>query len=222
MVPQFELDTFVDIDDKEKACEWFKSFEFTSKTTMAQTRGYKIKGEKVLFREQRHCIHSREVKKKQGKNIVTKRPHSPRARDTCYTAAIHLRLESRRLFLTHPLEINLKYTHNHVINLADSLSFRHVKEEVRKELLNLFNDGHSPSSVLYVYQDDLHLRAKDEQELIELLADQSINPDYDYTANLFQEYRTAMLGKRNGESMFKQLEEVVRNNNDSGLGKAVL
>ena len=73
--------------------------------------------------------------------------------------------------LTHPLEINLKYTHNYVINLADSLSFWHVKEELREELLKLFNDGHSPSSALYVYQDDLHLRAKDKQELIELLAD---------------------------------------------------
>ena len=75
--------------------------------------------------------------------------------------------------------------HNHVINLADSLSFQHVKEEVQEELQKLFNDGHSPSSALYVYQDDLHLRAKDEQELIKLLADQSINPDYSYTANLF-------------------------------------
>jgi len=61
---------------------------------MAQTRGYKIKGEKVLFREKRHCIHSHEVKKKQGKITMTKHPHSPHARDTCCTVIIHLRLEN--------------------------------------------------------------------------------------------------------------------------------
>jgi hypothetical protein len=120
------------------------------------------------------------------------------------------------------LEINLKYTHNHVINSADSLSFRRVGGEVREEFLKLFKDGHSPSSALYVYQDNLHLKAKGEQELIELLADRSINPDYGYIANLFREYREAVLGSRNGESMFKRLEEVVKNYNYSGLGKAVL
>ncbi len=93
--------------------------------------------------------------------------------------------------------------HNHVINSAESLSFRHVNEEVREELLNLFKDGHSSALALYVYQDELHLRANDEQELIELLADRSINPDYDYTTKLFQEYRKATLRSRNGESMFE-------------------
>ncbi|CAB4433428.1 unnamed protein product [Rhizophagus irregularis] len=68
--------------------------------------------------------------------------------------------------------------HNHVINCAEALSFQCVKEEVREELLNYFKDGHSPSSALYAYQDELHLKATDEQELIELLADRSVNPDY--------------------------------------------
>ncbi|GES92231.1 hypothetical protein GLOIN_2v1883854 [Rhizophagus clarus] len=221
-VPQFELDIFVDVDNQEGACEWFKEYESKSKTTMPQTRGYDIKGDRVLFREQRHCIHSHEVKKKQGKNAVTKRPQSLRARDTCCTAAIHLRLNRQRLSHTHPLEINLKYTHNHVINSAESLSFRRVKEEVREELLELFKDGHSPSSALYVYQDKLHLEASDEQELIELLADRSVNPDYDYVAKLFQEYREAVLGSRNGKSMFSRLEEVIKDYNDSGLGNAIL
>ncbi|GES99148.1 hypothetical protein GLOIN_2v1883854 [Rhizophagus clarus] len=93
------------------------------------------------------------------------------------TAVIHLRLEYQRLSHTHLLEINLKYTH---INSAESLNFRQVKEEVREELLELFKDGHSSSSALYVYQDKLHLEASDEQELIKLLADRSVNPDYDY------------------------------------------
>ncbi|RIB19615.1 hypothetical protein C2G38_2181335 [Gigaspora rosea] len=42
---------------------------------MPNTRGYTINGHRVLFRKKRHCIHSHEVKKKQG-NVQTKRPQS--------------------------------------------------------------------------------------------------------------------------------------------------
>lgn len=100
----------------------------------------------MLFRELRHCIHSHRVKKKQGNQILAKRPQSSRARDINCTASIHLRLERRKLVNSHPLEINIKFTHNHVINSAESLSFRHVKDEVRENFIELFKDGHSPSS----------------------------------------------------------------------------
>ncbi|GBC05739.1 hypothetical protein RclHR1_00640027 [Rhizophagus clarus] len=147
-VPQFELDVFVDVDNQEKVCEWFKEYESWSKTIMP--RGYGIKGDRVLFREQCHCIH------KQGKNVVTKRPQSLQARDIC----------------------NSSYTFT--VRIPTTFTYTSVKEEVREELLELFKDGHSSSSALYVYQDKLHLEASDEQELIKLLADRSVNPDYDY------------------------------------------
>ena len=70
-IPQFELDTFVDINDKEKAQEWFKVFESHTKTMMSQFKGYEVKGNQVLFREKCHCIHSNKVKEKQG-NCETK------------------------------------------------------------------------------------------------------------------------------------------------------
>ncbi len=215
------MDAFVNVDSKEVASEWIAKFQCHSKTMMSQTRGYDIKGNRVLFREKRHCLHSHEVKKKQGKNVITKHLQSLRARDIGCNASIHLRLIRNRLPLTHPLEVNISYTHNHIINSAESLSFRNVNEKVREELLSLFKDGHSPSSALYVYQDNLHLKANDEQELIEFLADRSVNPDYNYTANLFREYRKAVLGNRNGGLMFERLAEVVKDYNDSGQGKAV-
>jgi len=52
--------------------------------------------------------------------------------------------------------------HNHVINSAKALSFRHVKEEVCKKLVNLFKDEHLPSSVLHIYEDTLHLNTTNE------------------------------------------------------------
>ncbi|CAB4480661.1 unnamed protein product [Rhizophagus irregularis] len=193
-VPQFELDIFVDINDKEKACEWFKSFESRSKTMMPETKRYETKGKHVLFREMRHCLHSDKVKKKQGSR-ETKRPQSSRARNIGCTATIHLRLESWRI------ELN---------------------KEVREKYLELFKDGHSPASAMYVHEDELHLSTTNDQELIEVLADRAKNPDYDYIAKLFQKYRDNELGGCNGGSMFQRLTEIVNDFNNSGRGKAIL
>ncbi|PKB99211.1 hypothetical protein RhiirA5_462455 [Rhizophagus irregularis] len=220
-IPQFELDAFVDINDKEKAQEWFLAFESHTKTTMPQSKGYRVKGNQVLFRENRHCIHSNKVKEKQG-NRETKLPQSSRARNTGCTAGIHLRLERWRLETNYPFKINIRFTHNHMINSAESLSFRRVNSEVRKNILELFKDGHSPASAKYSYEDGLHLSAENDQELVELLADRSKNPDYGYVVRLFQEYRENTLGSPNGKKMFERLGEVVENYNLLGNGKAVL
>lgn len=216
------MDAYVNVNDKEKASEWFAAFESHSKTTMAQTKGYGVKGKHVLFREKRHCIHSNEVKKKQGDH-ETKRSQSSRARNTNCTATIHIRLEKWRIeSLSHPLEINIKFTHNHIINSAEALSFQRVKEEVREKYLELFRNGHSPASALFAYEDELHLSAINEQELVELLADRSSNPDYDYVLKLFQQNRETVLGARNGKLMFERLAEIVNEYNASGQGRAAM
>ncbi|CAG8637735.1 3382_t:CDS:2, partial [Gigaspora margarita] len=120
---------FVNVDSKEMAQKWFKAFESHLKTTMPQTKGYIVKGIRVLFREKRHCAHSSEVKKK--KAIVKPKIHN------------------------HPLEINIKFIHNHIIDSEELLSFRH----------------------------ELHLHATNDSELLELLADRSTNPDYNYVSS---------------------------------------
>jgi len=124
--------------------------------------------------------------------------------------------------LSHPLEINIKFTHNHVIHSAEALSFRRVKEGVREKYLELFKDGHSPASALHAYEDDLHINATNEQELVELLADRSSNPDYDYVLKLFQQNHENVLSARNGKLMFERLAEIVNEYNALGRGKAAM
>ncbi len=82
----------MNIDNKEEACKWFMEFQSSSKTTMPESRKYKITGNRVLFREMRHYIHSSEVKKKQGQHEI-KCPQSSRTRNIGCTATVHLRLE---------------------------------------------------------------------------------------------------------------------------------
>ncbi|CAB5377419.1 unnamed protein product [Rhizophagus irregularis] len=180
---------------------------------MPETKHYEIKGKYVLFRETRHCIHSDTVKKKQGSREV-KRQNSLRLRNTSCKATIHLRLESWRVELSHPLEVNIKFTHNHVINLAESLSFCRVNEKVREKFLQLFKDGYLPASAMYVHEDELYLSSTDEQDLLVLLADRANNPDYDYIAKLFQKYRETSLGDRRGKAILQEY--------DSCTGKALI
>lgn len=75
---------------------------------------------------------------------------------------------------------------------------------------------------MYVHEDNLHLDATDEQDLLEILADRAKNPGYDYVAKLFQQYRDNLLGSRNGKPMFERLAVVVEDYNKSGQGKASL
>ncbi len=175
----------------------------------------------MLFRKKCHCIHSNEVKKKQV-SCETKHLHSSRARNTNCTASIHLWLENWRIeSLSHPFEINIKFTHNHIINSAEALSFQHVKKEVRDKYLELFKDGHSPASALFAYEDKLHLSAN-AQELMELLANRSSNSDYNYVLKLFQQNCETVLGAHNGKLMFEWLAEVVNEYNALGQEKAAM
>ncbi|UZO02099.1 uncharacterized protein OCT59_020595 [Rhizophagus irregularis] len=92
------------------------------------------------------------------------------------------RLENWRLELhIHPLKSTLSCINHR--DSSESLSFQHVKEEVHERFLELFRDGYSPVSAIYTYKDGLHITESD-QELLEILADRAINPDYGYVIRL--------------------------------------
>ncbi|CAG8853288.1 43926_t:CDS:2, partial [Gigaspora margarita] len=172
-------DLFVNIGSIEGAQQWLVNFEEVSKTTMPQTRCYQIQGKKVIFRQLRHCIHSDIVRQKQG-NPSLKISNSLHIRNTDCNATIHLRLERWHLQTNYSLEINIKFIHNHVINSAKALSFRHVKNEVCDKYIELFENKYLLASALYTYEDSLHLLSNNEQELMQLLADRhALLQEYD-------------------------------------------
>ena len=148
-IDQFKIDVFVNVATAESAEIWFSAFEKHSKMTLPQTKGYEIKGKRVIFRQLWHCIHSQKVRKKQG-DFKVKLKQLIRNRNTGCSATLHLRLERRNISTSHPLEVNLAFTHNHFINSAELLSFRHIREETRKKFIQMFYDGHSAPSFGFI------------------------------------------------------------------------
>ncbi|CAG8786664.1 21248_t:CDS:2, partial [Dentiscutata erythropus] len=65
IIHQFELNLFINANNVDRARQWFFEFKELSKTTMPETKGFQIKGSKVIFQELQHCIHS----EKQEHNI---------------------------------------------------------------------------------------------------------------------------------------------------------
>jgi len=86
----------------------------------------------------------------------------------------------------------------------------------------MFYDGHSLASALYTHEYELYLSASSSKELIEILADYSVNSDYTYVIHLFNHYRNSQLGKRNEASMFQHFTEEVSNYNASGCDQVIL
>ncbi|RIB21214.1 hypothetical protein C2G38_2177236 [Gigaspora rosea] len=164
--------------------------EEQSKSTMPQSKGYEIKGDSEL-----------------------KHPESARNRNTGCLATLHLRLERWRLSTSHPLEVNVCFKHNHIVNSAELLSFRCVNEKIRDKFIQMFCNGHSSASALYNHEDELHVSASSNENLIETLADRAVNPDYTYVLHLYEQYRNSQLGGPNGVSMFQRLSEEVLNYN---------
>jgi hypothetical protein len=215
------VDLYVNINTKEGALKWLNEFQEVSKTTMRLTRTFPVKGDKVIFRESRHCIHSHIVKQKNKKREI-KNPDSQRNRDTNCMATLNFRLKKCNLTNSHPLEINLHFTHNHLPNSAASLSFRPVSIETQEQYIDLFSIGYTPATARHIYEDKLHLSASDDVELSHLLADRAKNPDGGFLRHLYYQFRATQLGDKNGKGMFDRLQDMVIQYNNSNSGKAVL
>ena len=69
------------------------------------------------------------------------------------------------------VEVDIKNTHYHPINVADALRFRPIAEDTKAKYYDLFKQGHSPSSAHLEYETNLTLLDNPH-----LLADRNMNP----------------------------------------------
>ena len=118
------------------------------------------------------------------------------------------------------MEVDLKHTHNHLVNVADALRLRPIAEDTENKYYELFKQGHSPSSAHLEYETNLMLLDNPQ-----LLADRNINPKISDVYNLFYKWRKTNLGERTGKQLFTDLEQRIHAYDDlhkDNGGKAVV
>ena len=108
------------------------------------------------------------------------------------------------------MDVILKHTHNHLVDVADALRFRPVSKSTKDKYYDLFRQGHSPSSAHLEYE--THLTYMDNPKL---LADRNVNPKISDVYNLFNKWRKSNLGVRTGKQLFIELERRVNAYNDA-------
>jgi hypothetical protein len=118
-------------------------------------------------------------------------------------------LAPNRMYNGYLVEVDVKHTHNHLVNVADALRFRPITEDTKTKYFDLFKQGHSPSSAHLEYETNLMFLDNPH-----LIADRNVNPKVSDVYNLFNKWRKTNLGERTGKQLFTDLEKRIHAYND--------
>ncbi|CAH0564292.1 unnamed protein product [Brassicogethes aeneus] len=110
--------------------------------------------------------------------------------------------EKFKLLHEAPCEITLVVTHNHTTGTADSLRFRKVGDNVREELLNLYQNGHTAGTALEMIKCNIQLACDD---YITALADRNKCPSYKYCYDLYMKEFKKKYGPMKFDTEAKEL-----------------
>ena len=225
---QFKAKIRVNVSEKENIDKFFQDFGSKSGTSYNKFKGDVLgKGKQVIIGGSRKCEHNvRRQKLKDGlphsgpgrqpgaelqpgKNTIcpanltfslsAAKQNAPKNR------SLQRRNEHERR-TKYPLELTLDFTHNHSINSANALRFRPVSEETKKRFIELFEEEHSPSSAFAQYKKNV-LHGKNSLEIITLMTDRSIVPDYFWVFHCHKKYMNETRGPQYGPEAYKIAEE---------------
>lgn len=111
----------------------------------------------------------------------------------------------------YPTEIFLKYTHNHLILVADALRHRTPSDEIVEKFKKLFSRGHSPSSALNIYKSEL--QEEHDDEYYKIVADGSKCPTRRWCYELYYKIFNKQYGVPSGSEMIASLKLFVEQYN---------
>ena len=109
------------------------------------------------------------------------------------------------------LAVSLNYDHTHAVESTNSWNFLEVEETARLRLLQLFDEGLTPSKAKRVLEDEL--RAKYGEDWLEMSSKRSINPDTNFVFNLHTQYWKDKFGTINGPDSFQKAKDFISNYN---------
>ena len=111
-----------------------------------------------------------------------------------------------------PLEIVLKYNHNHCIESASALRFHNVSEETKKKFIELFKNDHSAASAYQDYKN--HLIREHGNHFVKISAYSAIMPDYKWVFSFHSIFIKEQFGKINSPEAYEEAVAKVKEYND--------
>ena len=226
----FTLRVWTNCPSQSVAIKWIEEFQKISKTAYRVTRGSQTSGRRIIFKTIRHCQHQQKQmtplqlsNQQQLKKKKLGREKSTRDKKTMCPSTLVARIYQPGSSQTsshpkHPCLIDIHYNHNHQINSGHALSFRPVSDDVKQEYIHLFEAGHSSATARHEYTSQLQLK-HDTQSIEQVLADRAANPNCQDIQRLFREWRDKYIGPENGEVMFDQLSQEVRQYTEAHAGE---
>lgn len=179
----------VNITTRDQFEYWMSCLEDKSKTqfTVGWTWNKSINSNDYVYQKVFKCTHN--VKRgKLGRLKHTKCPSELKVR---VSAQSPVEVDS------YPCAITILWHHNHPIDAADVLRRHRVSEEVDRKLIELYRNGHSPSTALKCIKLDLEENVEDGDMLEHILANRALCPDVYHCHYVFQKLFKKEYGNAN-------------------------
>ncbi|XP_050501390.1 uncharacterized protein LOC126885128 [Diabrotica virgifera virgifera] len=193
----------VNISSKEDAQKWLQEFSENTKTTYRVRNSFADNTAKIVFKKEYRCIHNTRPD--------THKVKAPHSKHTGCNAKIIITVKqqnmkrSKDIYLSeYPAEIFLKYTHNHLILVADALRHRTPSDDIIEKFKKLFSKGHSPSSALNIYKSEL--QEEYEEDYYKIVADGSKCPTRRWCYELYYKMFNKQYGDPSGSEMVASLK----------------
>ena len=208
----FHCEFRIKLQSEECARKWVSDYKEKTKETMVYDSCKNLSGKKVVKKWYLRCQHKQRqtgMHTKSTKQLKTTHKEHNNKHTDC-PAQMVVKLLPPKKHDKFLVDVALKHTHNHMVNVADALRFRPLSESTKEKYYDLFRQGHSPSSAHLEYE--THLTFMDNPKV---LADRNVNPKVSDVYNLFNKWRKSNLGVRTGKQLFTELEKRVNVYNDT-------
>ena len=217
---KFEAHLSVNICSENYLRDFLSDFEKSSSTEYNILHGDERKYKKLVVSGVRKCHHYIRKRTKSGKVGKDEELAEPKTagKDTGCPALIKFKLKKTD---DHehddncdffPLEIVLKYDHNHSIESASALRFHNVSEETKKKFIELFKNDHSAASAYQDYKN--HLMREHGNNFVKISADRAIMPDYKWVFSFHSIFIKEQFGKINSPEAYQKAVAKVKEYND--------
>ena len=110
------------------------------------------------------------------------------------------------------LNIDLSYNHSHEVESTNSYNFLEVEVSAKLRLLELFENGLTPSRAKKEFEEELKLKYSD--QWLEVSSKRSINPDKNYIFRLHTSYWSNKFGTINGPEAYEKAKDFIDSYNE--------